>query len=156
MAIEVCSCGLIKQGRAGTSERDGVRVCNACGLPAELSDVLAGGPISASAQPLAPSRITTLPSLPGYRVTALLGVVSELTSASGWTASSKGNSAMAAAMSGLNRTARAMGADAVIGLTATTFGAHGGITSGLGGDAVGVLLMGTAVRIEGEAPKEGA
>lgn len=150
MAIDVCTCGLIKQSKAGTTVRDGVRVCNACGLPADISDVLGSDAIAASVSLLAPSRFTTLQTLPGHRITGVLGVVSELTSASGWTASSKGNSALAAAMGGLNRTARAMGADAVVGLSATTFGAHGGITGGFGGDAVGVLLMGTAVRVVSE------
>lgn len=41
-----------------------------------------------------------------------------------------------------------MHADAVVGLTSSAFGAAGGITSGFGGDAVGVLLIGTAVLVE--------
>ena len=44
------------------------------------------------------------------------------------------------------------GANAVVGLTGNTFGAGGGITSAIGGDAVGVLLMGTAVQIEEKQP----
>lgn len=101
---------------------------------------------------LPPSRMTTLTFLPGFHIRAVLGVASELTSASGWTAATKGNTALAAAMVGLNRTARDMGANAVLGISATTFGAHGGITSGLGGDAVGVLLLGTAVIVEEDSP----
>lgn len=148
MSIEICGCGLIKQGKAGLSVRDGIRICNNCGLPADATDVFSISPIAELLGPIAPARITTLQSLPGFRVVDVLGVVSELTSASGWTAESKGNSALNAAMSGLSRTATTMGANAVIGLFATTFGAHGGITSGFGGDAVGVLLMGTAVVVE--------
>jgi hypothetical protein len=31
-----CNCGLIKQGKAGTSFADGIEVCNACRLPVSL------------------------------------------------------------------------------------------------------------------------
>ena len=79
---------------------------------------------------MSPERVTTLASLPGFRVTRMLGVVSELASDSGWTASSKGTSALSSAMEGLNRTARSLGANAILGLSATTFGAHAGITGG--------------------------
>jgi uncharacterized protein YbjQ (UPF0145 family) len=90
-------------------------------------------------------RVTTTEQLPGHQITQVIGVVTQLESASGWTAASKGNSALDRAMSGLSETAASMGANAIVGLHASTFGAHGGITSGLGGDAVGVLLVGTAV-----------
>jgi uncharacterized protein YbjQ (UPF0145 family) len=93
------------------------------------------------------ARIVTLQALPGYRIVEVLGVVTELTSASGWTASSKGNSALDRAKSGLVHTALGLGANAIVGLSTATFGAHGGLTSGLGGDAVGILLSGTAVRV---------
>lgn len=92
-------------------------------------------------------RVTTLPTLPGYDITEVLGVVTNLSANSGWTAKSKGNNALDQALSGLRSSAEAMGASAIVGLTGGPFGAHGGITSGLGGDAVGILLMGTAVRV---------
>ncbi|MFN8173308.1 MAG: hypothetical protein U0R65_15785 [Candidatus Nanopelagicales bacterium] len=91
-------------------------------------------------------RVVTTDTLPGHRIVEVMGVVSELTSASGWTASTKGNIALTSALSGLLEAAMDMGANAIVGLHVATFGAHGGITSGFGGDAVGVLLMGTAVR----------
>ena len=152
MDVRICSCGLIKQSKAGVTVTDsGARICNNCGRPADVADVISGDLMAAALGPIPASMITTLQALPGFRVTALLGVVNELTSASGWTAASKGNSALSAAMEGLNRSAKAMGANAVIGLSATTFGAHGGITSGFGGDAVGVLLLGTAVVVAADS-----
>lgn len=151
MDVRICSCGLIKQSKAGVTVTDsGSRICNNCGRPADVADLM-DAEVLAGILPIPASRITTLHELPGCRVTAVLGVVSELTSASGWTAASKGNSALSSAMQGLNRTAKAMGANAVVGLSATTFGAHGGITAGFGGDAVGVLLLGTAVVVEADA-----
>ena len=96
---------------------------------------------------IGPDRVTTLPGFPGHDIVQVHGVVTELASSSGWTASSKGNNALTAAMTNLRGSAEAMNANAVVGLSATTFGAHGGITSGFGGDAVGVLLLGTAVTI---------
>jgi hypothetical protein len=48
----------------------------------------------------------------------------------------------------LRKVAGSARANAIVGLHASTFGAHGGITNVLGGDAVGVLLMGTAVIVE--------
>ncbi len=92
--------------------------------------------------------VTTLPTLPGYQVTKVHGIVSELTSASGWTAASKGNTALNRAIDDVRASASALSANAVVGLAATAFGAHGGITNIVGGDAVGVLLLGTAVSVE--------
>lgn len=83
----------------------------------------------------------------------MVHVVTELTSSSGWTAASKGNNALNQAMTNLCASAHALNANAVVGLIPTTFGAHGGLTSGSGGDAVGVLLVGTAVTI---APRPSA
>ena len=51
-------------------------------------------------------------------------------------------------MSQLRQTAGALGANAIVGLSGSTFAAGGGITNMLGGDAVGVLLIGTAVLVE--------
>jgi uncharacterized protein YbjQ (UPF0145 family) len=90
-------------------------------------------------------RVTTLHELPGYRIATVVGVVTELSATSGFTATSKGNVALDQAMANLRRTASERGANAVVGLSASTFGARGGVTGALGGDAVGVLLVGTAV-----------
>jgi uncharacterized protein YbjQ (UPF0145 family) len=92
--------------------------------------------------------------LPGYRILDVLGVVSELSATSGWTATSKGGTALQNAMEQLRRTAGSMGANAIVGLTGSTFGAGGGITSVFGGDAVGVLLIGTAAIVESDSPDE--
>jgi uncharacterized protein YbjQ (UPF0145 family) len=96
------------------------------------------------------SRIVTLDHVPGHRVRDVLGLVTELTSASGWTAKIKGNTALEGALGNLVDSAVELGANAIIGVQAATFGAGGGITNVVGGDAVGVLITGTAVFVEKE------
>jgi hypothetical protein len=88
--------------------------------------------------------------VPGHRTAHTHGVVSQLSATSGWTATNKGSGALQKALLELRRTAGRMGANAVVGLTSSGFGAGGGITSVFGGDAVGVLLIGTAVTVEPE------
>lgn len=87
--------------------------------------------------------MTTLAELPGVRIVDSFGVVSVLTGTSGFSATDLvwGELARVAA----NR----RGANAVVGITASPFGANGGITSEFGEDAVGILAVGTAVRVEG-------
>lgn len=97
-------------------------------------------------------RITTFDHLPGHSVTRVLGPVSVLSGASGLTATTKGNTALDRATSQLREAAASLGANAVIGLNASAFGAAGGITGVLGGDAVGVLLIGTAVVVVQDDP----
>lgn len=92
--------------------------------------------------------VTTLPSVPGYRITETLGVVTNLSANSGWTATSKGNTALYTAIWQLRTDAALMGANAIVGMVGSSFGAHGGITNIVGGDAVGILLLGTAVVVE--------
>jgi uncharacterized protein YbjQ (UPF0145 family) len=92
--------------------------------------------------------VTTLPFLPGFRTVRSLGVVSELGAASGFTATMKGEDAVAKATSAMRSQALNMGANAILGLSASTFAAGGGITNVFGGDAVGVLFLGTAVVVE--------
>ena len=92
--------------------------------------------------------MSTLKNLPGYRVVATHGVVTELAAASGFTATTKGSTAPDSALVKLGRSAAAAGGNAILGLRHSTFGAGGGITNSLGGDAVGVMLMGTAVTVE--------
>jgi hypothetical protein len=106
-------------------------------------------PIDAS---IDPDHVTTLQCLPGYKTIRALGVVSELGAASGFTASSKGATALERAMFAISRSAEALGANAIVALSASSFGAGGGITSAFGGDAVGVLLVGSAVTVEPLTP----
>jgi uncharacterized protein YbjQ (UPF0145 family) len=77
-----------------------------------------------------------------------LGVVNALDSASGFTAGSKGNTALSSALAMLYQRAAELGGNEVLGLETSTCGAGGGITNALGGDAVGVLLLGTAAIVE--------
>ena len=92
--------------------------------------------------------VCTTDLLPCHRITSILGVVTELSASSGWTATDKGNVALDDALRRLRPTAGRLGANAIVGLTGGPFGAKGGVTSALGGDAVGILLMGTAVTVE--------
>lgn len=94
------------------------------------------------------SMVSSLPDIPGYRIVSNLGLVSALSSNSGWTARTKGNIALGSAYDELRANGAILGANAIVGVTASTFGAGGGITNVVGGDAVGVLLIGTAVVIE--------
>jgi uncharacterized protein YbjQ (UPF0145 family) len=103
--------------------------------------------------------MNTLSEIPGFQITKVLGLVTELASASGFTAETKGANALDAALTELGRSAALVGANAVVGFQASAFGARGGITSAFGGDAVGILLVGTAVVVEAtsgaEAPPPG-
>ena len=98
--------------------------------------------------PIQAERMTTLDHLPGHRVTRVLGVVSGVGSMSGWTATSKGTTARERSFGSLSQAAFELDANAIIGISASVFGAGGGITSIVGGDAVGVLYIGTAVVVE--------
>lgn len=103
--------------------------------------------VDSAGESIPPDRIVTIDHLPGYQVVKVMGLVTELTSASGWTAKSKGNTALEGALRGLVASAVDLGGNAIVGFAASTFGAHGGLTAGFGGDAVGVLLTGTAVTV---------
>jgi uncharacterized protein YbjQ (UPF0145 family) len=124
----VCGCGLIKQSKVGTTVRgDGVEVCNNCQQrvrfdPADIA--------SQASRRVAPDRVTTLSSLPGYRTVRALGVVNALDSASGFTAGSKGNTALSSALTMLYERASELGGNAVLGLVTATFGAGSGCRTG--------------------------
>ena len=116
--------------------------CKSCG--GSFSAVTANEPIASRAG----LRMSTTSEIPGSKVVKHLGLVSELSSASGWSAASKGNSALERAVAGFSISAAKLGANAIIGVQTSTFGAGGGITNMLGGDAVGILIVGTAVVVE--------
>jgi uncharacterized protein YbjQ (UPF0145 family) len=138
----ICSCGLLKVRKAGTHVVDGHEVCNICERPLQFTPE----GIAATA-PIAMEMVTTLDFIPGYVIERSCGLVTELTSAAGFTAASKGKDAFGSAMPSLLAQTRRLGGNAIVGLKASTFAAGGGITNVLGGDAVGVLLMGTAVTV---------
>lgn len=148
--MDICNCGLVKQSKAGTFEDEGIEYCANCRKP--VSVPMAAVEAVARKAPVPPSRVTTLPSLPGHRVIAVHGVVTTLSGSSGFTATMKGNDALAEALRGLRASAADLGGNAILGLTGSSFGAAGGITSAFGGDAVGVLLLGTSVTVEREDP----
>lgn len=133
-----CTCG--REYNAARLER-----CPACGTrPGQTSAERPAAPEPAG---VPASRVTTTSTLAGYTITRSFGVVTSLSANSGWTATSKGNNALDQALAGLRKAAAALGANAIVGLSGGPFGAHGGLTSGFGGDAVGILLLGTAVRV---------
>lgn len=140
----ICNCGLLQQKKTGTYMQDGVECCTKCRRPVKLDPAS----VPVARVPLAPDRITTLAELPGHRIVRVHGPVSVLTGSSGLTATSKGNAALSAALGSLAQEAALMRANAIVGLTGSAFGAAGGITSAFGGDAVGVMLLGTAVTVE--------
>lgn len=139
----ICQCGLVKRSKAGITISGDKEVCNSCGLP-----VTPDGSSYVDNPTIALANVTTLQGIPGFRITRVLGVVTELAATSGFTANAKGNSALDSGMTALRHNAKTMGANSIVGLTSSTFSAGGGITSAFGGDAVGVLLMGTAVIVE--------
>lgn len=94
------------------------------------------------------NRIVTLDHIPGHRIASVVGLVTTVSASSIWTASAKGHQAKDDAVTALQDAAAAQGANAVVGVTASSFGARGGLTSVVGGDAVGVLFVGTAVVVE--------
>lgn len=100
------------------------------------------------AEPLPPERMTTLESLPNHRIVRVCGLVSYVSSDSGWTASTKGNNALEGAFQEIGRQGRSLQADAIVGVSISAFGARGGVTSMVGGDAVGIAIVGTAVVTE--------
>jgi uncharacterized protein YbjQ (UPF0145 family) len=97
---------------------------------------------------------STLESIPGYEVVEHHGVVGTVASTAGKRAVKKGSDSLQGAMQDLRERAWNQGANAIVGLHAAPFGAS---TGGMMGDAVGVLLLGTAVtirRIEDEYEDE--
>jgi uncharacterized protein YbjQ (UPF0145 family) len=149
MSSVICTCGLLKVKKVGTRAVEGVEVCNNCKRPLEFT------PGMTTKASLGQNMVTTLECLPGYRIARSLGVVTELGATSGFTATSKGNAALDFAMSNLRESAARLGANAIVFLKGSPFGAAGGITSAFGGDAVGVLLMGDAVVVEALNTREG-
>jgi uncharacterized protein YbjQ (UPF0145 family) len=140
----ICTCGLVKVDKFGTRNVDGRHVCNRCNRPLELSGVVPG----VMATSIAPSMVTTLDNIPGHRIVAMHGLVSAIASDASFTAATKGRNALGMALPALLAEASRVGGNALVGVQASPFGARGGITGGLGGDAVGVLLIGTAVTVE--------
>ena len=95
------------------------------------------------------TRITTLDHLPGHRIAYVLGLVSAVSSTSSGYAQSKGEAAFDTALGMFSVQALALRANAVVGVKVAAFAARGSLTL-LGGDAVGALLVGTAVLVEPE------
>lgn len=95
------------------------------------------------------SMISTLQSLPGFKLVRSLGIVSEFANASGPIASVKGDRAPERAMLRLREQAWSVGANAILGISINPSGAGMALTTKLGGDA-SLILMGTAVLVEND------
>ncbi len=141
---DYCRCDPMWRLGAKDSIVDGAKVCGRCNLK------LAWIPRHEEPAPEDDPNLvlTTIDYVPGYRITEVLGLVSQLVGSSGLTAGVKGREAKNGALRALSRSAYNLDANAVIGISFSAFGAGGGLTNVFGGDAVGVLVSGTAVRIE--------
>ena len=70
----ICSCGLIKQSKAGTTlTESGVEVCNNCLKPASMEAAVRVGPVGGEGSPVVrsavwPKMMTTLTNVPGHHV----------------------------------------------------------------------------------------
>lgn len=145
--MDLCTCGLVSQVKSGTYEEDGREYCKKCLKPLEREGVVARAPQS---RPVSQAMVASTDHLPGYRVEQLLGVVTSVGSNSGFSAKAKGGNALSDSLASLCEQAGGLGANAIIGLGMSAFGAGGGITNALGGDAVGIAIWGTAVRVSAE------
>ncbi len=112
------------------------------GTPAERAPTVVRVP---DAVPL--ERITSLDAVPGRTVDRSLGAVTVIAAGGGWTAEHRGREALERAMSEIGAAAGRRGADAVVGLSVSAFGARSSVAA-LNGDAIGIVLLGTAVVLE--------
>lgn len=144
LPAEYCRCDPMYRLGSKDSILNGARFCGKCNLK------LAWLPKQVEPEPEDDPDLvlTTIDYVPGYRITAVLGLVSQLAGSSGLTAGVKGREAKSGALRALSQSANNLNANAVIGISFSAFGAGGGLTNVFGGDAVGVLVSGTAVRIE--------
>jgi len=142
--MDLCDCG---SRQLPTRGEGGNYYCKACSRP-----ITPGGQPGPSGPPPLIDHVTTLDWVPDYRVVKTLGLVSAIGANSGWTAKTKGDIADDRAQDVLMQAAARLGADAVLGVRASAFGAGGGITGAFGGDAVGILYVGTAAVVEPETP----
>ena len=75
--MEICTCGLLKQKKVGTFvDASEIERCNNCHQPIHFAPARDG-----DAGPIKPRMMSTLENLPGYRVIATHGVVTELAAA---------------------------------------------------------------------------
>lgn len=95
-----------------------------------------------------PALVTTLPTLLGYDIVQIHGLVAEIGTASGKAAKGKATDAFREAWRSVRQSAAGMGANAIVGLQITNFSASQG---GMLGDAIGCTLMGTAVTVQPHA-----
>lgn len=144
-------CAQPRESKSSSESSDDSRVWELEGEDWEPRVVVDGERYESPSQKVVliePHMISGRAEIAGYSIKENLGIATELTSASGWTASAKGNSALNRAFYGFVRNSSRMGGNAIVSVSISTFGAAGGITSMVGGDAVGVLITGTVVIVE--------
>lgn len=88
--------------------------------------------------------VTTLHEYPGFETVKCFGLVAIVTSTAGMGATEKGLGSLRSGLKDLRVHAAQKGANAIVGLQISNFGASIG---GVMGDAVGVSLIGTAVSL---------
>ena len=122
------------------SSRETTGNCPKCGDVAHEGDCAAG---------LQLDMVTTLSTIPNFRIVEHVGFVSALTSnvslMPGSTVSKQGNSALSQAMFELMASAGQLGANAIVGVQTSAYSATKG---SLGGDSVGILVTGSAVIVD--------
>jgi len=143
----ICTCDSAERRAAGVKEVGGVERCGNCGRPTSQIPVEYKAWMDSESRPASVQEtfVTTLQALDGQQVVESFGVVTSISSSAGRGAQAKGSIAMESAMVSLRRAAGDRGANAVVGLQVAPFAASVG---GNFGDAVGILLAGTAVRVE--------
>ena len=144
LPAEYCRCDPYARMGKGEVVENGVKLCGKCKKKLAWRAKSQVEPEDENDQLI----LVTIDYVPGHRIVEVLGLVTQLVGSSGLTAGVKGREAKSGALRALSKSAKQMDADAVIGIQFSAFGAGGGLTNVFGGDAVGVLVSGTAVRIE--------
>ena len=90
--------------------------------------------------------LSTLSSIDGYRIERFLGLAIGVGSQSARSSHNKTLDALNLALDSIMKFGKGKGANAILGLTQQVNGASAGAV-GLGGDAVTVVLIGTAVQL---------
>lgn len=93
--------------------------------------------------------VSTLAEIPGHPVVAHHGVVTAVASANFKGAQTKGSNALDDALGRVRTEAFSLGANAIVGLQVSSFGAK--VIGAGSGDAVGVVVTGTAVTVTRQA-----
>lgn len=151
-ALTFCSHGLVQRTKLGTDvDARGLETCRGCGLPTMESAIAVGGvPIRRADDVI----LTTLQAVPGRAIAEVIGLVhgtGHPAMAPLSTTADRGARAIDEARDELREAASRMHADAVVGIVMSSY--SGGARSV--NQAVGVNLLGTAVRLSSSGGEAG-